>query len=118
MNNMPLKLRKEIADDPFYNVCIHERFRGLIGTGALTWEHAIIYSGRQIQEKFAIVPCRMSFNVGVSGIDKEFNRYIALARATEEDLAKYPKRDWKQELERLRQIFPEIDLQFPEEPLN
>ena len=102
---MPAKLRKEIEKDPFYSQCIHERFRGDIGKGRLSWEHCFRYSGRQIQEVWSIVPCRMSFNVGVSGRDKDFNRYVALCRATEEDLAKYPKRDWKQEMRRLRQLF-------------
>jgi len=105
MNNMPPKLRKEMHKDPFYDVCIHERYRGLIGDGPLTWEHAIIYARKQVQEKWAIVPCRQSFNNDVSGIDKDFNRYVALCRATEADLAKYPKRDWKQELERLKGMF-------------
>jgi hypothetical protein len=105
MNNIPTKLKTEISDDPFYRVCIHERFRGVVGTGRLTLEHAIIYGGKQVQEKWAIVPCRSSFNNDVSGEEKEFNRYVAICRASSLDLARYPKRDWNQEIERLRWRF-------------
>jgi hypothetical protein len=51
------------------------------------------YAGRQVQEKWAIVPLCWHHHLG-PGLDKKANRLIALARATEEDLAKYPRADW------------------------
>jgi len=108
--SIPLKLRKQISEDPFMKVCIHKMYRGEVGTGELQWEHALLYGGKQIQESWAIVPCRKSFNVDATGKTKRFNQYIALLRATDEDLSKYPKKDWKQLKRRFEDEFGLINI--------
>ena len=106
MNKIPPKLKAQIAKDPFYKKCIHAHCSMTSPcSGRITWEHAWLYAGRQIQEKWAIVPCCEKHNIGVSGIDKLYNQYRALLRATPQELKKYPKKNWQQELQRLKNIF-------------
>lgn len=94
MNNMPPNLRKELSKDPYYLRCARE---GKDCSGRVTWEHAWIYGGKQIQEKWAIIPLCWFHHLG-AGMVKWINQLLSLIRATPEDLAKYPKKDWKQEL--------------------
>ena len=84
-------MREEIASDPFMKKCV---WTG--ETNDVSWEHCWTYAGRQINEPWAIVPLRRDLNVNISGNVKEYCRYISLTRATDEDLAKYPKKDWQQ----------------------
>lgn len=68
--------------------------------GRSTMEHCFIYAGRQVNDKWAIIRiCEKAHGLGAyafNGIlDKSINRWIALGHATDEDLAKYPKADWK-----------------------
>jgi len=107
MSSIPLKVKKQILDDPFYNKCIHERYRGIERPQErITFEHAWLYAGKQIQEAWAIVPCKESFNIGVSGDEKEFNRFIAIMRADLDDLrARLPKKDWMAERRKLEGKF-------------
>lgn len=58
-------------------------------------EHAFTYQGRQINEKWALVPVCTYHHRG-NGLDKNYNRYRAILRATDDDFKKYPKADWKQ----------------------
>lgn len=102
MNNIPKKLNNELNNDPEYKVCMRAKiFKDHICKGRITREHALIYAGKQIQEKWAIIPlCAYAHSVdefqdcGI--LDKEKNEYIALLRSTPEDLVKYPKKNWTQ----------------------
>lgn len=72
-----------------------------ICSGRSTMEHVWTYSGRQIDQKWAIIRlCEFAHSVGpyaISGaLNKEINRYLSLRHATPEDLKKYPKIDWAQ----------------------
>ena len=87
MNNMPLKLRKELSKDPYYSQCVRENCEC---EGRITWEHAIIVGGRQLQRRWAIIPLCVFHHLG-EGLNKEVNQCIALCRATEEDLLEFPK---------------------------
>jgi hypothetical protein len=97
MRKIPTKLREEMADDPYYSVC--SRYNENCG-GRITWEHVFIYAGKQINEKWAIIPlCEKHHAVNryqdAGLLDKEINQWISIQRATDEDLEKYPKKDWK-----------------------
>lgn len=59
------------------------------------WEHALLYGGKQINEAWAIIPACAYHHRG-AGLDKDYNRYVAINRASDDDLAKYPKVDWEQ----------------------
>jgi len=103
MKKIPEQLRKKIAKDSFMEQCIHAHFGQC--RGRITWEHAWIYAGKQIQETWAIVPCCEKHNVDVSARDKRYNQYIALKRATKRDLEKYPNKNWNWELKKLNLMF-------------
>lgn len=92
MRKIPQSLKNEILADPYYKQCARKDRHC---KGRITWEHALIYAGRQINEKWAIIPLCVYHHLG-EGLDKRLNERIAVSRATPEDLAKYPKRDWKQ----------------------
>jgi protein involved in ribonucleotide reduction len=97
MRKIPLKLRSKLSKDPYYKKCC----RGSEGScdGRITWEHAFIYAGTQIQEGWAIVPlCEYHHAVGKyqdgGDLNKDLNQFIALSRALDEELKKFPRKDW------------------------
>ena len=97
MRPIPQKLKDQIKADPYYKKCAR---KGDDCKGRITWEHVFIYKGRQINEKWAIIPlCAYHHSVDEfqdgKGLDKRMNERIAIKRAIKEDLEKYPRRDWK-----------------------
>lgn len=73
-------------------------------------EHALIYGGRQIQEKWAIISlCARGHEVDqyqdAGTMVKELNQWVALNRASEEELASYPKAAFKFLKDRLNRKF-------------
>lgn len=91
MNNIPPKLRVQLATDPFYKVCARKGIFGHECAGRITWEHSMYFAGKQIQARWAIVPlCAKGHSVNEyqdSGdMDKHINEWIALNRANEDDL--------------------------------
>lgn len=91
MNAIPKKLRVELAADPYYKKCARASSEC---TGRITWEHCLTYAGRQIQERWAIIPLCVWHHLG-NGLKKEINRKIAMSRAKEEDHKNYPRLAWK-----------------------
>lgn len=89
MRKIPIKLREELSQLP--QVCAR---RSKECNGRITWEHVWIYSGRQINELWAIIFLCWYHHLE-KGLDKRENERISLEQATEEELAKYPNRDWK-----------------------
>lgn len=92
MRPIPPKLRQEMADDIYYKTCARADEDC---EGRITWEHAFIYAGKQINEKWAIIPLCVYHHLG-DGLDKRKNEAIALARATLGDVMKYPRKNWAQ----------------------
>lgn len=86
---------RQMLDDPWYELCCYP---GCEQQAEL--EHAWTYSGRQINEVWAIIPCCPYHNRG-KGLNKTYNQWVALRRATAEDLAKYPRIDWATKLAHL-----------------
>lgn len=95
MNNMPKKLRDDLEMDPFYHRCArkdalddHEcqgdPIRGPRGR-AIEWDHALIFAGKQVQKKFAIVPLCWYAHRG-PGQYKAISEWISLNRATDDEL--------------------------------
>lgn len=91
MRPISARVRKIIDADPFYRKCARA---GMDCRGRLTMEHVWIYAGRQIDEAWSILPLCYFHHLG-AGLDKRVNEEISLRRATEADLARYPKKDWK-----------------------
>lgn len=89
MRPIPPKLKANILADEYYSRCAREMDGGC--GGRITWEHAIIFQGRQLNEKWAIIPlCAYHHAVDQfqdgQGLIKEKNVWIALNRATEAEL--------------------------------
>jgi hypothetical protein len=93
MTPIPERIKRILEIDPYYHTCARS---GSDCKGRITWEHAIIYAGKQVQEKWAIIPLCEYHHLG-KGLDKQINIFIALSRATPEELKKYPRVDWEQE---------------------
>lgn len=109
---IPGKIRKVLELDPFMKRC----FRHGEGdcAGCVEWEHAWMYAGRKIQERWAIVPaCKSQHHQGPK-LDKNLNRYAAILRMTPEEWnetqRRYPRIDWEQQKNWLASKFPEFSL--------
>jgi len=53
MQPIPKKLREEIAQDPTYKRCALSGYSGC--SGRIEWHHHIIFAGKQLNEKWAII---------------------------------------------------------------
>ena len=94
MRKIPPALKEEMANDIYYKTCARKDEGNCLGR--ITWEHAIIYAGKQLNEKWAIIPiCEFHHGVGTfqdhGNLKKEKHIWIALNRATEEELLKISK---------------------------
>lgn len=109
MNNVPPALRKQLASDPEYKKCALRNHGNC--DGRITWEHAIIYAGKQVQERWAIVPlCEKHHGVGkwmdAGTMAKERNVWCALNRATDDELRAISKVvNWIRERTRLNEKY-------------
>jgi hypothetical protein len=111
MRPMPKKLRDQISADPFMSKCA----RSLEGNcdGRITWEHALIFAGKQLNERFAIIPlCEKHHAVNKyqdgDHLCKEINVLIALNRATDSELDSISKvEDYRRKREYLRDKYPD-----------
>lgn len=91
MNSIPKKLRAEMDADPFYRRCA---ISGQKGTrhDPIEWHHNLIYGGKQVQEKFAILPIKRSLHRDAD--NKQLRAqldWIMWNRATPEQLARFSK---------------------------
>lgn len=91
MRPIPKKLREQLAQDPFMKRCC---FPGCSEI-RVEWHHVFLYAGKQINERFSIVPACVFHHRG-KGFDKRTFERIALSRATQEELDRYPMRNWDQ----------------------
>ena len=96
---IPQKLKEEMAADPFYRECCLKS--GECG-GRIEWHHHIRYRGQRVNRKAFILPCCKNHH------DREKEKkisevltWIALNRATEDDLKFLAKRNTIQELKYL-----------------
>ena len=83
---IPKKIREELGKLPRMAQCIYDEGCD----GRIEWEHAFIYRNRQIQAVWSIVGVCTYHHRG-AGLDKNFNQYMALKNATDEELEKYER---------------------------
>ncbi len=111
MHPIPPKIRAELAADPFMKRCF--RWQEHECQGRVEWEHAWIYAGRQVQERWAIIPC-CTFHHRGEGLDKNLNRYAAILRMTDDEWARaridYAKTEWIQQRLWLTKLYPDFRL--------
>lgn len=89
MNRIPEKLRAELAADPEYTRCSLQGYEPC--DGRITWEHVFTFAGKQVQERWAIIPlCERHHGVGLYAdqgtLNKRRNQWVALNRATDVEL--------------------------------
>lgn len=112
MRPIPPKLREEMAAKPEYKTCL--RYTALkdhiceadpLNGKLIDWEHAIIFAGKQVNEVWAIIPICWYTHRG-PGLKKEINIWLALNRASDEELIAISKAtDYIRERERLNKIY-------------
>jgi hypothetical protein len=113
MRPIPQQLKNEMENDLYYKKC--SRKGDGYCDGRITWEHCLIYAGRQINEKWAIIPlCEFHHAVNTyqdgKGLDKQKNVWIALNRATDNQLKEYSKViDYIKMRNRLNKIYGEYN---------
>lgn len=111
MNNIPAPLKKNMLADPEYKVCMLKAYAPHVCGGRITLEHALIFAGKQVQEKFAVISvCAAGQEVDqfqdAHTMDKNLNRWVALNRATPEELLSISKAiNYTRELARLNTIY-------------
>lgn len=106
MRPISKKVKEKLQQEP--DICA--RIKDGNCDGNITWEHALIYAGRQIDETWAIIKlCEYHHAVNQyqdsGNLLKEKNIWIALCRATDEELEKYSKANYKGMKERLNKIY-------------
>ncbi len=98
MRPIPARMRSLLERMPRMHQC--EMYLWDFGPceGVLRWHHVFIYSGGQINEHWAIL-CGCDRHHDMVKTDKKVKEAFerrSLEIATDEELAKYPKKDWKQ----------------------
>lgn len=107
MRKISPQVKEKLLEEP--QVCA--RLKDGDCDGRITWEHTLIYGGKQIDEVWAIIKlCEYHHAVNThqdgKGLDKQKNIWIALNRATDEELQKYSKAiDYVKMRERLNTIY-------------
>lgn len=94
MNNVPKRIRKHWSSNTEKSVCLRADEGNC--AGRLTKEHAIIYAGKQLQEEWAILDiCEYHHGVNkfmdTGHLDKQKHVWIALNRATDDELRRISK---------------------------
>jgi hypothetical protein len=88
MRKMPPALRAELEADPFYQRCC---ITGVLARyEKVDWHHNFIFAGRQVNEKWCILPLAKAAHDDIVRY-KEKCDWIMLNRASDETLKKYSK---------------------------
>lgn len=101
------KNRKIINENSYYRMCARSNNDC---DGRITIEHSFIYAGKQIDDIWSLIPLCWRHHLG-NLLDKKLNQYIALKRAIELEgslipiIKKYPKKNWLQTFNYLRQKY-------------
>lgn len=116
MRKIAPELKTLLLSDSDYKKCLRQVWlQDHVCRGRITWEHAIIYKGQQLNERWAIIPiCAYAHSVDKwqdSGIlNKEINEWIAINRATDEELQAVSKAvNYKQKREYLNGKYKRIE---------
>lgn len=72
-------------DDPYYHRCCITNL-----TGHIEWHHNLIFAGKQVNEKFCILPLLKDIHKDIVKY-KEQCDWIMVNRATDAELKKYSK---------------------------
>lgn len=121
---MSPELREEIGNDPEYSRCALLGLQFGECQGRITREHSLIHAGKKIQERWAIIPCCAAhhgvdfFQDAPTEAPKEVRVWVALNRASDEDIFRYSKAvNYQREKVRLNAKFgPYVPPPVPDKP--
>lgn len=110
---MSARVRKQVDTPEFSRCSLQGIHTTMIGecAGRITREHAMIYGNKKIQEAWAIIPlCAKHHGVDIfqdahTEAPKRMREWVALSRATIEELAVYTKANYWKERCRLAMQF-------------
>lgn len=109
MRPISSKVKEELANDPRMKVCARRDEGGC--DGRITWEHAIIHAGRQLDEAWNILPiCEYHHAVNThqdgGGMNKEKHEWLALRQAPKGRLKELSKAiDYEHKLKYLNEKY-------------
>lgn len=93
MRPIPPKIRKALANDPDMKRCI------ICGESKhIEWHHPLVYAGKQVNELWSFVALCTYHHRG-AGFTQEVRekcQLVVLLKANDFDLKKYPKSNWEQ----------------------
>ena len=116
MRRIPDEIKDQLLQDPRYGTCLRRlALKDHTCEGRITWEHALLYAGRQVSESWAIVfLCAKAHSVDQfqdTGIlNKTINEWIAINRMPLEAEASYPRFDWQQRRSYLNSLYGRLEL--------
>ena len=86
MRPIPPKLKDDMASDQYYKKCC------ITGSTSekIDWHHNLIFGGKQVNEKFCILPLAKSIHDKIVKY-KEICDWIMWSRATDEEIRRYSK---------------------------
>lgn len=92
MRRIPTKLREEMHLDHFYHRCCYHKPTAHGRGEKVEWHHNLIFAGRQVNEKFCIIPLcpEIHSKANDRGV-REILDWIMLNRASDEELRRYSK---------------------------
>lgn len=88
MRPIPIELREEMSQDPYMSTCCMAGIGDCVGR--IEWHHNLIFAGRQVNEKWCILPLCKRHHDNIDG-GKAICNWIMLNRATDEELKPYCK---------------------------
>ena len=88
MRPIPATLKSDMEADPFYSrCCITGQYKTSV---KIEWHHALIFAGRQVNEKWCILPLAKEVHNNIVRY-KEKCDWIMLNRVDEKELLRYCK---------------------------
>jgi len=109
MRKIPLAMREEMANDPFYSRCCisgntHEK---------IEWHHNLKFGGKQVNEMFCILPLSKSIHDNIVKY-KEKCDWIMWNRANNEEIRRYSKAEdyfkTKEQLNKKYGTYPQVGM--------
>lgn len=110
---IPPSVKEQIAAHPLSGLCLRRlALKDHNCQGRITWEHAVYYAGKRVNETWAIVQlCAWAHSVDQfqdgGGMNKRINEWLALSRIKDWDelMQKYPRQQWHQRLQWLTSLY-------------
>lgn len=87
---IPIKMRDELQEDNFMKTCC---LQSEMCKGKIEWHHNLIYAGKRINEKGAILPVCQEHHRQEATFKRKLD-IIMYTRMTDEERNKYPKKIW------------------------